>query len=624
MYLNITKLTNLSMNISSEDLKCPITKCYFREPVVAEDGFTYEKKEIQRWFTKNKSSPCTNIELTHPNLHDNIFMKQTVDAYLKQHPDELQNQYAIDVTSFEQLKQMDTIKLSLVESDNLNKILSEISEDELHFLINHIDDSDGSHSLLLSLICKNSTISIVKNIITFYDDNNMKITGVDSTYGHDMIFNLCLNKNMTMELFDYCVDIYNNYKNAFDSLALNKCNILHILSDNSEPNEKLLIHVFDIFLDKKKLCDVDKNAMTALHFIFQNPNITNETLKYILSSCITNNIDINVKNIDGIKPIHYLCMNSTTTPDMMKNIIDFHSQNNWDVIVPDTSKFGPACLMFIICENINADDEIIRYVIDYSVKNNFTLNESTSKKNKLIHFLCRNNKVSDDTIMYVIDHNIENTYDIDEKNVEGWTPFNCACLYSSQKIISYFMSKNVDCLSTVKNGQGYLDIYTLMKNNSKVNKNKTTEPSQLTDLMNIIMGGINNALGVESTADTTEDADEDEDVDEDENADENDADENDDDENADDENADENNDVHVNVIPENKIKITLRMTTYVDESIQTNEPTQTNEEQINEPTHANEPTQTNEEQINEPTHANEPTQTNEEQIDSLDNLMNNK
>ena len=43
-----------------DELLCPITLEIFRDPVVASDGHTYERKAIEEWIQKNGTSPITS------------------------------------------------------------------------------------------------------------------------------------------------------------------------------------------------------------------------------------------------------------------------------------------------------------------------------------------------------------------------------------------------------------------------------------------------------------------------------------------------------------------------------------------------------------------------------------
>jgi hypothetical protein len=52
------------MDIPDDSLLCPITLELFRDPVLAEDGHTYERQAIVEWIEKNGRSPLTNQQLS--------------------------------------------------------------------------------------------------------------------------------------------------------------------------------------------------------------------------------------------------------------------------------------------------------------------------------------------------------------------------------------------------------------------------------------------------------------------------------------------------------------------------------------------------------------------------------
>ncbi|CAI5514791.1 unnamed protein product [Closterium sp. Naga37s-1] len=55
-------------------LLCPLSKVRMREPVVAADGYTYEKKEIEKWMETSSRSPITGELFAHPMLTPNNAM----------------------------------------------------------------------------------------------------------------------------------------------------------------------------------------------------------------------------------------------------------------------------------------------------------------------------------------------------------------------------------------------------------------------------------------------------------------------------------------------------------------------------------------------------------------------
>ncbi|CAF1086367.1 unnamed protein product [Didymodactylos carnosus] len=70
------------MSNSLEDsLICPITYELFKDPVVAEDGHTYEKDAIIAWIKKGGTSPLTHQKLAVETLRPNYVVKKLVDAF---------------------------------------------------------------------------------------------------------------------------------------------------------------------------------------------------------------------------------------------------------------------------------------------------------------------------------------------------------------------------------------------------------------------------------------------------------------------------------------------------------------------------------------------------------------
>mmetsp|Transcript_43782 Transcript_43782/g.78231 ORF Transcript_43782/g.78231 Transcript_43782/m.78231 type:complete len:400 (+) Transcript_43782:148-1347(+) len=57
---------------------CPITQEVMRDPVIAADGYTYERSAIEAWLRKKQSSPMTNAPLEHLNLIPNHSLRSTI------------------------------------------------------------------------------------------------------------------------------------------------------------------------------------------------------------------------------------------------------------------------------------------------------------------------------------------------------------------------------------------------------------------------------------------------------------------------------------------------------------------------------------------------------------------
>lgn len=68
-----------------EDLRDPISDSLMTDPVIAFDGNTYERTEIENYLIKNNSSPITGEKAPHQMLIPNNAMKKLIDAFLTKH-----------------------------------------------------------------------------------------------------------------------------------------------------------------------------------------------------------------------------------------------------------------------------------------------------------------------------------------------------------------------------------------------------------------------------------------------------------------------------------------------------------------------------------------------------------
>ncbi|XP_030614247.1 WD repeat, SAM and U-box domain-containing protein 1 isoform X1 [Archocentrus centrarchus] len=79
------KSDSVCLGIPDEFL-CPITRELMREPVIAADGYSYEKEAIESWIsTKNRSSPMTNLPLLTTLLTPNHTLKMAIGRWKTSH-----------------------------------------------------------------------------------------------------------------------------------------------------------------------------------------------------------------------------------------------------------------------------------------------------------------------------------------------------------------------------------------------------------------------------------------------------------------------------------------------------------------------------------------------------------
>ncbi|XP_060033858.1 WD repeat, SAM and U-box domain-containing protein 1 isoform X2 [Erinaceus europaeus] len=79
------KMKSLSSGIPDEFI-CPITRELMKDPVIAADGYSYEKEAMENWISKKKrTSPMTNLVLPSVVLTPNRTLKMAINRWLDTH-----------------------------------------------------------------------------------------------------------------------------------------------------------------------------------------------------------------------------------------------------------------------------------------------------------------------------------------------------------------------------------------------------------------------------------------------------------------------------------------------------------------------------------------------------------
>ena len=62
-----------------EDFFCPILQCVMEDPVITTDGHTFERKAIEEWFSRGKTTnPMTGSSLESKILIPNIILRKMI------------------------------------------------------------------------------------------------------------------------------------------------------------------------------------------------------------------------------------------------------------------------------------------------------------------------------------------------------------------------------------------------------------------------------------------------------------------------------------------------------------------------------------------------------------------
>jgi hypothetical protein len=68
-------------NLPPHNFICPLTKQLMTDPVLAADGITYERAEIERWMQTSNVSPVTGKALSHKELTPNSRLKAAIISF---------------------------------------------------------------------------------------------------------------------------------------------------------------------------------------------------------------------------------------------------------------------------------------------------------------------------------------------------------------------------------------------------------------------------------------------------------------------------------------------------------------------------------------------------------------
>ena len=72
---------NASTPEAPEEYKCPILFNVMIDPVIAADGFSYERSAIERWLMSHNTSPKTNAQLESRHLIPNRNLKILIEEW---------------------------------------------------------------------------------------------------------------------------------------------------------------------------------------------------------------------------------------------------------------------------------------------------------------------------------------------------------------------------------------------------------------------------------------------------------------------------------------------------------------------------------------------------------------
>lgn len=281
-------------------ITCPITKLIFCDPVVAEDGYVYERMAISNHLNKENTSPVTGHRIG-TNLMENRRIKELAEDFLQAN-EEYRNEQFLFKKPFYLFKKDFLMSLKNKEFNNLQEYTS---------IMLNIDVNRNKETLFEAVckICPDDVILyIIDNSIDYdvYDSRNLKPFHLACKYGSQTIIKHLMAKDVDVRSTDICGETALGYLLMYrNEPALVKELLEHGISVNSQnqngfsPSHYVIkngnIDTFKLFMDYGlKLDSISPllGNMNLIHFAFrESPSV--DLIKYIIE--LDQHLDVDIQ-----------------------------------------------------------------------------------------------------------------------------------------------------------------------------------------------------------------------------------------------------------------------------------------------------------------------------------------
>jgi hypothetical protein len=124
-----------------EELLCPISKGLMYNPVIASDGFNYEKSEIEEWIKISQKSPMTNEKILK-KIYENVSLKCKIALFI--------SEFKKDYIKLQNVIEDITIYIDWIIMDSENTS-SNFQEDSIDFLVEYYTNQKDSSKAIAIL-----------------------------------------------------------------------------------------------------------------------------------------------------------------------------------------------------------------------------------------------------------------------------------------------------------------------------------------------------------------------------------------------------------------------------------------------------------------------------------------
>ena len=280
-------------NIIKTEYLCPITHLIFYDPVMAMDGIVYENEAISKWFKTKDTSPMTQEEI-YKDLYPVRIIKNTIEDYLKNNPEEKVNQYKPDTSHETNKKAIQTILEKKTYDKLMNytafsmkiffTILSKFNaftklgsfETISHVIDNCIDieASNENGTRLVHIICTNSLPKVIEYLLT----KNINFCCKNKWHSAPA-HKLCSNERIKISTLEAAIPRINDWESFNDKDHTPFYEICH----NNYHNPELIKYFIENCLgknknDNKEIIVVEyesDNPVNSVHGVDSDSNVAN-------------------------------------------------------------------------------------------------------------------------------------------------------------------------------------------------------------------------------------------------------------------------------------------------------------------------------------------------------------
>lgn len=299
------KMAKIITSNIPEQIYCPITSCIMQEPVVADDGYTYEREAIEQHLNTSLQSPLLPHIKLSSKLILNRAIKSLIDSLIEKN-DSLRNELYFS-------KAMQEAVVNAIKNGQKELLQNLIIKDK-RILTQTIEVKGQEPDSLLSLISLYGNKEIFQYVFEARTQAGIMLHGKDAC---KLIANLYRNPLFQLSLAQDCISMIIEKANwqeqdyyallsfsiefGDDNLAKWSANQIKNI-DYHDESRRTFLHravslnraaIVQILLEKKiNLSSQDREGKLALHYVAENGNM--ELAKLLLRYSEEQKANINV------------------------------------------------------------------------------------------------------------------------------------------------------------------------------------------------------------------------------------------------------------------------------------------------------------------------------------------